>query len=250
MQTKLPMTLLFTLKAKAIRMAIMASMAPSSLLGLPSADNFPSVDTQNFYTQYAHLFPGLVQSVAGAGTPPTDPGAQLTPPSTSDFPNIAQEEPNVAAPGPAATDSTELPISTQSAVAYTSPTPAPAPPVSGGIKTTHYGYAGDPFGDKYSARGIGAFGDNKLVPLQSVALTSTMAKKLKVSPGDQIQATDTNGQMHILTYDDKAPEEDARIDIYNPNGSDATGEPFRIAKAVKYTPTEVAGPDNTGDTTI
>jgi hypothetical protein len=45
---------------------------------------------------------------------------------------------------------------------------------------------------------------------------------------------DTNGNVHILSYDDVAPEKDARVDIYNPKGSEAGGPPFQVASIQKY----------------
>jgi hypothetical protein len=175
--------------------------------------------SSKFLGLYAQLFPNLAAQVSDVSVPP-EQAAENTP----EIPAY-QVPPQTPLP----------PMSTKVDSSNVQPTPAPPPPVSGGFKTTHYGYADDPALDSYSKKGIGAFGDNKLVPLQSVALTAKMAKKLKVSPGDKIQAIDTSGNKHILSYDDKAPEDDARIDVYNPQGSQSTGEPFQIAQAMKFT---------------
>lgn len=99
------------------------------------------------------------------------------------------------------------------------------------IKTTHYGYPDDPYMDKYTKAGKGKWG--KLAGEESLALTDSMAEKLGVKPGDVIETTDDKGKVRKGVYIDRAPQDDHRIDIYDPSGSEKKGEPYKIVKARK-----------------
>lgn len=96
------------------------------------------------------------------------------------------------------------------------------------FQTTHYGYKDDPYMDSYTAKGEGKFG--KLRD-SSVALTDSMAKKMGIKPGEEMELKDKAGNIRIGTYDDRAPQKDNRIDLYNPKGSQKAGEPFIAVSA-------------------
>ena len=63
-----------------------------------------------------------------------------------------------------------------------------------------------------------------------------MAKQIGAKPGDQLKAIDSNGNTHMVSYDDVAPEANNRVDIYDPHGSEKAGEPYQIQSISKYTP--------------
>jgi|SRR6516162_7557848 hypothetical protein len=91
---------------------------------------------------------------------------------------------------------------------------------SGTIKTTQYGYEkkGDKNWDKDTAAGRGKF--HSLEPGVSAALTDSAAKALGVQPGDWIKVTYPNGSVQIRRYDDRAPQKENRVDLYQPRGFD------------------------------
>lgn len=96
------------------------------------------------------------------------------------------------------------------------------------FKTTNYGTADDKTPDSNTKAGVGNAA-NPLTP-NAVALTSTMAQQLQAKPGDVLKLTDTQGQTHYVYYGDTAPESDARIDLYNPNGTEAN-QPYTVVTA-------------------
>lgn len=87
-------------------------------------------------------------------------------------------------------------------------------------KITAYGYVGDTSPDGNSSNGIGNH-DNQLTAFNGTsgdaALTAAAAQEYGVSVGQTFTVTGANGQTYTLTYEDTAPESDARIDIYDPN---------------------------------
>jgi hypothetical protein len=108
------------------------------------------------------------------------------------------------------------------AAPLTAPPPqAPAPAVSGligqtidGYKVTHYGYPGDSSPDSESMKGIGDRG-NKLTALLSVAMTrSARQKQFGQLSGSTGKEFSLGG--NTLRDDDSAPEEDLRVDVYDP----------------------------------
>jgi len=86
------------------------------------------------------------------------------------------------------------------------------------MKTTQYGYEkkGQPGYDSNSAAGRGKW--HKLEPGVSAALTDSAAEKLGVQPGDWVKVTYPNGGTQIRRYDDRAPQKENRVDLYNPRG--------------------------------
>jgi hypothetical protein len=85
-------------------------------------------------------------------------------------------------------------------------------------RITQYAYPGDPTPDKDTAAGRGAF--HHLEPGVSVALTDSAAKYLGVKHGDWLKITWADGGTQVRRYDDRAPEKEARVDLYNPRGKD------------------------------
>ncbi len=115
-----------------------------------------------------------------------------------------------------------------------------------GFNATHYGYPDDKTPDSNSAKGIGAFNDNKLGP-NSVAISDDVAKKLgldTVRGGGTVELKDSKGNSRLVTYDDRAPE-NGRIDLYDPTGSEKKGQPFDAVSAIK-----VSGGKNTAANAI
>ena len=81
----------------------------------------------------------------------------------------------------------------------------------------------------------GAFFNLKNIP-GAVALSDSMAAKLGVKYGDTFQGVDLKGNKRMLTYADRAPESDDRIDYYDPSGSEKGGEPVKFTSARKINP--------------
>jgi hypothetical protein len=89
------------------------------------------------------------------------------------------------------------------------------------MRITQYGLsrrAGgwDPDGDASTDHGFGDHG-NLLVDGQSCALTRLAAETLALSHGQWIQIVWDNGYSEKRSYDDTAPEADARVDLFNRN---------------------------------
>ena len=92
---------------------------------------------------------------------------------------------------------------------------------------THYGSPQDDIGDTNSRNGIGNH-DNQLVPLQSAALSASVAQQYGIKVGDSFTFT-AGGTTYNLTYDDTVPaaftdpktgqlvQEGPRIDVFDPN---------------------------------
>ena len=91
---------------------------------------------------------------------------------------------------------------------------------------THYGSAQDSTGDSKSLAGIGNH-DNILVPLQSAALSDSVAQQYGIKVGDSF-SVNAGGQTYNLIYADTVPasftnsagqvvQEGPRVDIYDPN---------------------------------
>ncbi len=109
------------------------------------------------------------------------------------------------------------------------------------MKTTQYGYEkkGQPGYDSNSAAGRGKW--HKLEPGVSAALTDSAAEKLGVKPGDWVKVTYPNGGTQIRRYDDRAPQKENRVDLYNPRGYNNIKGGFDksipdFGSVTKYTP--------------
>jgi hypothetical protein len=91
-----------------------------------------------------------------------------------------------------------------------------------GILLTHYANPGDTTPDQNSAQGIGAFpfssAPGSLVNMQSAALTTLAAQQMGLQPGQNFSIT-SGGTTYNLVYADHAPESDARVDIYDSQGT-------------------------------
>jgi hypothetical protein len=111
-----------------------------------------------------------------------------------------------------------------------------APSVTG-FETTHYGYADDTTPDSYTREGLGAGG-----PLRpgDVAITKSLAARFGLNVnardknndfGKQLDLINSAGHSIRVRVQDLAPEDDDRIDIYDPAGSEAGGVPFNATQA-------------------
>lgn len=100
-----------------------------------------------------------------------------------------------------------------------------------GIQITHYGYPGDSSPDSNSMKGIGDRG-NKLTPNSSVAMTKTARNKFF---GIESHSTGKTFSLGGFTFqdDDTAPEENMRVDVYDPfyAGIDRGCTPEMLAKS-------------------
>lgn len=97
----------------------------------------------------------------------------------------------------------------------------PAKSQGGGIigKATQYGYANDSTPDYNSNVLKIGMRDNPLTP-HAAALTKLMQRQINAQPGDAIETIDGKGNKHVEYFADRAPESDARIDFYKPQGFD------------------------------
>src|ERR1700757_885820 len=91
------------------------------------------------------------------------------------------------------------------------------------IKVTQYGYPSDPDGDTLTEEGWGAW-DNKLTE-DGCALTNQalieLSEDMLMLPFYWIKIDFKNGTAPLVRqYQDKAPESDARVDLYMPSGFD------------------------------
>lgn len=91
---------------------------------------------------------------------------------------------------------------------------APIGKILNGIQITHYGYPGDSSPDSNSMRGIGDRG-NHLTPNLSVAMTKSARGMIF---GVEPHSTGKTFSLGGFTFqdDDSAPEENARVDVYDP----------------------------------
>lgn len=176
-------------------------------------------------------------SAASAALPQQSPQqAAITQATPANPAPLATAQPAAAQPPGSAETTQGQPNAAATAAQPTASNSAPnqgdgedGPAVSG-IKTTHYGYPDDETPDSQTKAGKGKFGDLKQ---GDVALTDSLAAKLGVKGGEDLDVTDNQGKTHTMRYQDRAPQQgEDRIDIYNPTGSKAKGEPF-IATSVK-----------------
>ncbi len=98
--------------------------------------------------------------------------------------------------------------------------------VAGGVsmKLTQYGYRNDPYGDSQTRAGHGAY--SGLARGRSVALTDSAVASLGLTRG-LVRSEHPWVDIHLpgggtLTrrVDDRAPERDRRVDLYQPGGFD------------------------------
>ena len=78
----------------------------------------------------------------------------------------------------------------------------------------------DKYGDSDTDAGVGI--QNRKLTRQSCALTDTVRDALGALPGDNIEIDLGGGQIIYRVYDDRAPEANARVDLYQPIGFDST----------------------------
>lgn len=86
------------------------------------------------------------------------------------------------------------------------------------IKITQYGYESDPYMDSNTAHKIG-MADNTL-DSGSCALTKVAQGLLGATLFKVVRIDFGNGLVQYRRFDDRAPETEARIDLYNPKGFD------------------------------
>ena len=84
------------------------------------------------------------------------------------------------------------------------------------MKVTQYGYPGDPYTDSETAKGNGAY--HKLEAGVSCALTDSAKHALGATKQCWIKIAFAGGTSQVRRYDDRAPEADNRVDLYNPQG--------------------------------
>jgi hypothetical protein len=90
---------------------------------------------------------------------------------------------------------------------------------SGGVKITHYGYAGDSTPDWNSEHGIGNH-NNQLVPGTSIAFSSDLIAEYHLTVGQPVTVTLANGQTLTGRFDDTTSADlTGRVDIYDPNNT-------------------------------
>ena len=105
------------------------------------------------------------------------------------------------------------------------------------VKLSNYGYKSDTTPDSNSAAGIG-HSNNKLTAWKSAAISKSLANRLGLQHGDEIQIETTQGSFRVF-YHDTVPSEDSRtgpltetIDIYRPQdgSNDWSGRVTSISK--------------------
>ena len=90
---------------------------------------------------------------------------------------------------------------------------------SGGVKITHYSYAGDSTPDWNSEHGIGNH-NNQLVPGTSIAFSPDLIAEFHLTVGQPVTVTLANGQTLTGRFDDTtAADLTGRVDIYDPNNT-------------------------------
>jgi hypothetical protein len=89
----------------------------------------------------------------------------------------------------------------------------------GGVKITHYGYAGDPNSDPNSANGIGNH-NNQLVAGQSLAFSPDLIAEYHLAVGQSVTVTLANGQTLTGRFDDTTADYlTGRVDVYDPSNT-------------------------------
>jgi hypothetical protein len=92
-------------------------------------------------------------------------------------------------------------------------------PTGGGVEISHYGYAGDPWGDSNSSAGIGNH-DNQLVSGVSLAFSPDLISEYHLQVGQTVTVTLANGQVLTGRFDDTTADWlTGRVDIYDPNNT-------------------------------
>ena len=90
---------------------------------------------------------------------------------------------------------------------------------SGGVKITHYSYAGDSTPDWNSEHGIGNH-NNQLVPGTSIAFSPDLIAEYHLTVGQPVTVTLANGQTLTGRFDDTTSADlTGRVDIYDPNNT-------------------------------
>lgn len=89
------------------------------------------------------------------------------------------------------------------------------------IKTTRYGLSPkvggwDPYGDSYTDQWLGDGKDGHTLTTASCALTKSAANALGARPGDIIRVIWDNRTETFRRYDDTAPEDEMRVDLFYP----------------------------------
>lgn len=92
------------------------------------------------------------------------------------------------------------------------------------VRTTQYGWPTDNPSDKLTTISKVGNHDNPLTE-HSIALSDQMAQSINAKPGDVIKIGDTLGY-----YADRAPENDKRVDIYQPKGMNKNIPDFQAIK--------------------
>lgn len=82
------------------------------------------------------------------------------------------------------------------------------------IQVTHYGEPNDPSPDSNTEKWIGDHGN--VLTTSSCALTAVAALQLGVSHGALLKIVFSSKIIFFRTYDDTAPEDNPRVDLFNP----------------------------------
>jgi hypothetical protein len=90
------------------------------------------------------------------------------------------------------------------------------PPPQNTVRTTQYGWTGDDPSDYNTSVLKVGNRDNPLTD-HAAALSDSEAQQLNAKPGDVLRV---GGQLYY--YADRAPEKDARVDLYQPSGMDTS----------------------------
>lgn len=98
------------------------------------------------------------------------------------------------------------------------------------MKITQYGWATDPDGDTLTREGFGCWG-NKL-DAHGCALTKSAEAAVGATKLCWLQVTFPGGKTLIRQWQDRAPEADPRLDLYQPQGFDKTLPDFGTVKVV------------------
>jgi len=83
------------------------------------------------------------------------------------------------------------------------------------MKVTHYGETNDKYGDTLTREGMGNV-ENHLT-LDACALTKSAQQKLGANEFDWIQIDFGNGTVIRKQFQDRCPNKEDRVDIYNPH---------------------------------
>lgn len=82
------------------------------------------------------------------------------------------------------------------------------------LKVTHYGEPNDPYKDSNSMNWIG--NHDNILNISSCALTRSAQEALECDQGALLRIVFTNRLIMYRTFDDRAPESDPRLDLFNP----------------------------------